>query len=579
MDILTVELRAAGRVEAEAGTAKLIQGPRGEPGAVYVPAVTDGVLSWSNDAGLENPAPADIRGPRGEKGDEGARGPQGSAGPAGTVYVPSVDGQGNISWSNDGGLANPQTVNIRGPKGDTGAAGPAGAQGTPGADGGYYSPGVDSAGNLSWTPSKSGMAAVAGANIKGPKGDAGDTGPMGPAGPKGDTGSGLDILGQYASVAELQASVTQPQLGDNYYVGVTAPYNIYTWTAADGVPQWVDGGKLQGARGEPGPAGGYYTPAVDGLGNLSWTASGEDMPAVQGANIRGPQGAAGAVFTPGVDSDGELSWTNDGGLTNPAAVNIRGPKGDDGATGAAGAPGEDGGYYTPEVNGDTGALSWTASRAGMPGVPGANIKGPKGDTGASGADGGYYTPGVDSAGNLSWTPSKDGMEDVPGANIKGPKGDDGLPGAAATVNGVSVLNIVAGENVDIGQSGSTLTISAAGANALVISITDNAGVLSADKTNAQIWAAYQAGTPMYAIWDGYVLMPAVIEETSAYFTYTMNVSNGSLLIEESGGQTVVYAESGAMTASSVSFNPGGTGLTATNVQAAIVELMEYLGLT
>ena len=73
-------------------------------------------------------------------------------------------------------------------------------------------------------------------------------------------------------------------------------------------------------------------------------------------------------------------------------------------------------------------------------------------------------------------------------------------------------------------------------------------------------------------------MPAVIEETSAYFTYTMNVSNGSLLVEESGGQTVVYAESGAMTASSVSFNPSGTGLTATNVQAAIVEMLDALGL-
>lgn len=151
-------------------------------------------------------------------------------------------------------------------------------------------------------------------------------------------------------------------------------------------------------------------------------------------------------------------------------------------------------------------------------------------------------------------------------------------GKDATVNGMNTLNIVVGENVTMQQEGSTLTINATGANALVITITNNAGTLSSDKTNAQIWAAYQAGTPMYAIWDGYVLMPAVIEETSAYFTYTMNVSNGSLLVEESGGQTVVYAESGAMTASSVSFNSSGTGLTATNVQAAIVEMLDALGL-
>ena len=45
---------------------------------------------------------------------------------------------------------------------------------------------------------------------------------------------------------------------------------------------------------------------------------------------------------------------NDGGLTNPATVNIRGPKGDQGDVGAAGPQGPvgaDGGYYTPDVEG------------------------------------------------------------------------------------------------------------------------------------------------------------------------------------------------------------------------------------
>lgn len=36
----------------------------------------------------------------------------------------------------------------------------------------------------------------------------------------------------------------------------------------------------------------------------------------------------GATFTPSVSSDGVLSWTNDKGKTNPANVNIKGPKGD-----------------------------------------------------------------------------------------------------------------------------------------------------------------------------------------------------------------------------------------------------------
>lgn len=76
--------------------------------------------------------------------------------------------------------------------------------GPPGADGGYWIPAVDAAGNLAWTASKDGMGdAPVPTNIKGPEGHAGtqgpkgDTGPQGlegpqgptgPAGPKGDTG-------------------------------------------------------------------------------------------------------------------------------------------------------------------------------------------------------------------------------------------------------------------------------------------------------------------------------------------------------------------------------------------------------
>ena len=87
-----------------------------------------------------------------------------------------------------------QPVILRGiatPQADTDAATKGYVDGHSGADGGYYQPSVDSAGNLSWTASKSGMPAVDSANIRGPqgpKGDTGDTGPQGPQGPKGDTG-------------------------------------------------------------------------------------------------------------------------------------------------------------------------------------------------------------------------------------------------------------------------------------------------------------------------------------------------------------------------------------------------------
>lgn len=38
----------------------------------------------------------------------------------GTIFTPSVDANGNISWTNDGGKTNPTTRNIKGDKGDTG---------------------------------------------------------------------------------------------------------------------------------------------------------------------------------------------------------------------------------------------------------------------------------------------------------------------------------------------------------------------------------------------------------------------------------------------------------------------------
>ena len=57
------------------------------------------------------------------KGETGEIGPQGISGENGATFIPSVDENGNISWSNDKGLNNPSTVNIKGPKGDTGATG------------------------------------------------------------------------------------------------------------------------------------------------------------------------------------------------------------------------------------------------------------------------------------------------------------------------------------------------------------------------------------------------------------------------------------------------------------------------
>ena len=88
----------------------------------------------------------------------------------------------------------------------------------------------------------------------GPQGPPGETGPQGPQGEKGDAGTGLDILGTYDNLEALQSAVTQPQQGNMYNVGTTAPYTVYMWDTTNG-GKWISQGQLQGAKGDTGPQG------------------------------------------------------------------------------------------------------------------------------------------------------------------------------------------------------------------------------------------------------------------------------------------------------------------------------------
>lgn len=58
------------------------------------------------------------------------------------VFVPSVDADGTLTWTNKAGLANPTAVNIKGDKGDTGPQGLQGATGETGATGPQGAQGV-----------------------------------------------------------------------------------------------------------------------------------------------------------------------------------------------------------------------------------------------------------------------------------------------------------------------------------------------------------------------------------------------------------------------------------------------------
>ena len=103
--------------------------------------------------------------------------------PQGTTFTPSVDDNGNISWSNDGGKANPVTKNIKGAQGQTGATPDIEMQVTVDANVGTPSVAVEKSGTA-----ENPKFTLAFSNIKGEKGETGQTGATGATGTTGADG-------------------------------------------------------------------------------------------------------------------------------------------------------------------------------------------------------------------------------------------------------------------------------------------------------------------------------------------------------------------------------------------------------
>jgi hypothetical protein len=90
----------------------------------------------------------------------------------GTTFTPSVSSDGVLSWTNDGGKANPAPVNLKGPQGETGPTGP-----------------------------------------KGETGPQGPTGATGPQGPKGDNADVVEFSGATSTAAGTAGFVPAPAKG------------------------------------------------------------------------------------------------------------------------------------------------------------------------------------------------------------------------------------------------------------------------------------------------------------------------------------------------------------------------------
>ena len=395
-----------------------VQGPKGDQGETGEtgPAGPAGQTGPQGEAGPKGDqgdrgetGPAGPQGPKGDRGDPGPAGPTGLTGPQGETGPKGEQGE----------QGEPGPVGSQGPKGepgDTGPAGPVGQTGPKGEPGPKGEQGEKGeTGPIGPQGPKGDTGAVGPQGPKGDRGSQGERGPQGetgPQGPKGDTGTGLDIKGTYATLLQLETHVSSPAQGDMYNVGSVPPYTIYMWDTT-GEPGWKSQGQLQGpagpqgepgqagepgaqgvqgiqgppgekgAKGDPGPEGpagpagkdgapgpagadgkpgadgGYYAPAVDEEGMLTWAGSKPGMPPVSGANIRGPQGPAGRDGAQG--AKGDQGDPGPQGIQGPAGP--EGPVGPEGTQGPKGDPGEPGAKGDQGIQGPAGAPGKSAFQA------------------------------------------------------------------------------------------------------------------------------------------------------------------------------------------------------------------------
>ena len=322
-------------------------------GAPYDVYIYDGVSKdWKNNG--------QIQGPKGDRGEQGVSGvyvgtgemppgfnvqidPTGSPGPDGSY--PEIGPNGNwFIGPRDTGVSatGPQgPQGLQGPPGEPGQQGPEGPKGDPGIQGpagpagegfaikGYYDSEADLRANVP-TP-KPGDAY--GVGIQEPysiyiydgvgadwKNNGPIQGPEGPEGPQGIQGE----RGPQGIQGEQGPQGPQGEPGPKGDTGATGPQGP---AGADGAPG-DPGPKGEtgatgpqgpvGVDGQPGEDGGYYTPAVDAEGNISFTGSKSGMPTIPGANIRGPQGPAGADGEPG--EPGQKGETGETGPQGPAGA-------------------------------------------------------------------------------------------------------------------------------------------------------------------------------------------------------------------------------------------------------------------
>jgi hypothetical protein len=177
----------------------------------------------------------------------------------------------------------------------------------------------------------SGFSTVATVAPTGPAGPTGPTGPQGVTGPTGIQGSGISILGSYATIELLEADNATGNPGDAYIVSP----DVYIWD--DQNSAWVNSGPFVGPTGSTGPTGPSVTgptgpTGVTGPTGPSGGPTGATGPT--GIGSTGPTGPTGASVTGPTGATGAASTVT--GPTGPTGPSVTGPTGATGATGATG---------------------------------------------------------------------------------------------------------------------------------------------------------------------------------------------------------------------------------------------------
>jgi hypothetical protein len=175
---------------------------------------------------------------------------------------------------------------------------------------------------------------VATAAPQGPTGPIGVTGPTGPQGVRGPDGSGIRVLGTYATLGLLQADTPEGNVGDAYVVDT----DLYIWSDLN--LEWFNAGPF--VAGPTGPAGSTGAGATgptgpEGPTGPSGGPTGPIGPTGATGPSGGPTGPTGAIGPQGLQGiQGNIGPTGPRGIGTQGNVGATGPTGDTGPTGPTG---------------------------------------------------------------------------------------------------------------------------------------------------------------------------------------------------------------------------------------------------